>query len=179
MPLQKCSQEGMAWWISAALSSKGLPVGQPMYQTMIRELVAQTYAAGGALTCEVNSPMQQIMIQHGPKSAPLSQPQPQRHQYPPAVQNEQGMPLGPNSVPPPQRHPQPVQAPQTHQTTQMRPVPGEPLPVQHSRGVIENAPGRQVPVEAPVFQEAEQFPDGSNGDTLSSMTSPPEPTIEY
>lgn len=178
MPVQKCSPEGMAWWISAALSSKGLPVGQPTYQAMIRELVAQTYAAGGWLACEVNSPMQGIMIQHGPKSGPQQPPaQAQvRPQYPPAVQNDQGMPLGPNSVPPPQRYPQPVQAPQAPQTTHARRSPGEPLQVQQNPGMIENTPGRHVSVEAPVFTE---FPEGSNGDSPPSMALTPEPTIEY
>ena len=52
----------MAWWISAALSSKGLPVGQPMYQTMIRELVAQTYAVLDGLTAAHTVPATPVML---------------------------------------------------------------------------------------------------------------------
>lgn len=157
----------MAWWISAALSSKGIPVGQPAYQSMIRELVAQTYAAGGWLAVEINSPMQEIMIKHGPKVT--------RPPYPPAAQNAQGMPLGPNSVPPQPRHPAPVMMAQAPQTMQTPHAPGAPLPVQNNPGLIENRPGRIVPVDAPVFQE----PSSGNGDQPFSMTDSLEPSIEY
>lgn len=147
MAVHKCSQEGMIWWVSAALASEGLPVAQPVYQQMIRKLVTHTYSAGGWLAVEPGSPMQNIMITHGPKSAPMrSLP----------VTNAQGMPLGPNSVPPAIRQAPPVLAPQTAPAAQMPPNPG----------LIQNPPGREVPVNAPMM-----------GDAPPSMTL--EPEIEF